>query len=777
VPAVTLLTVGVLAGLVAGLLRSGPPALVAPVCAVAALVCWRRLPAGAMLASGAAAGLWWGAAAEDERARDCRLAWRDGTRRTVVVEPADLGPDGAPITWTLRGNRRCRGAVRVVVPRGEALPVATLLLTGTWRREPERGAGRAGPPRPASAGRLVAGHWRPLARPLSARATLRLAAERRLRVLFGPERAPVVTALTVSPTAGLPREEREPFVRAGLAHLLSISGFHVGVLAGAALLLLRALRVAPDSARLLATLLVAGYVWLLGFPAPALRAAALVLAWALARWRQRPLEWRAAMAVTALAVALTEPFALLAPGPWLSFAGLYGCLVAARWCRRLREDHRPARRRTRWLHGLRDAMAVSAGASVATAPITLAAFGTMTPIGVVANLVAVPLASFAVPALALSLALATIPGLGPSLASLPAAAAGLALDALTWTTHLAGRIPIGHLTVVEGTTAALIAGAAAIVVLRPPPLRPARAVAARLGARAAIAGAMACAALVWQPVAGIPTGYRDGHLTLHFLAVGQGDAVLVRTPHGRWLLVDGGPRTPGHDAGRRVVVPLLRRAGVRALELVVASHGDADHLGGLPAVLEAVAVRRILEPGEALPRPLYREWLAAVAAEGAEWRAARAGDAYEVDGVRLRVWHPDSAFLARRLPPNENSVVVTLAYGAFRAILPGDAGRPMEAERVAGIGRATLLKVGHHGSRSATGPAWLAALRPRVCVVPVGPNRYGHPAPEVLGALARSACAVWRTDRDGSVTVATDGRTVRVRAAGRDTTFSIGAPE
>src|SRR5213079_1705820 len=111
-------------------------------------------------------------------------------------------------------------------------------------------------------------------------------------------------------------------------------------------------------------------------------------------------------------------------------------------------------------------------------------------------------------------------------------------------------------------------------------------------------------------------------LTVHFLDVGQGDAAALRTPNGRWIVIDGGPRTPERDAGRRVAV-------------VVATHGDADHLGGLPAVVEAFPPELVLEPGEPLGRPLYLEFLAGVEASGARWHGARAGDRVEVDSVVL----------------------------------------------------------------------------------------------------------------------------------------------
>jgi competence protein ComEC len=255
-------------------------------------------------------------------------------------------------------------------------------------------------------------------------------------------------------------------------------------------------------------------------------------------------------------------------------------------------------------------------------------------------------------------------------------------------------------------------------------------------------------------------------LTLHVLAVGQGDAIALRSPHGRWGLVDAGPRTMGVDAGRSVVAPFLRRQGVRSLDFVVVSHGDADHLGGVPSVLAAVPTALVLEPGQPLGTDLYGEYLRVVDQTGASWRAAREGDVLQWDGVRIEVLHPSAAWVRREARPNENSVVLRVTYGEFDALLSGDAGLPVESLLVGRLSRVELLKVGHHGSPGSTGGPWLTALGPRVAVVSVGVNGYGHPAPGVLARLAAHGVAVFRTDRGGTVTVRTDGRYLGIDQGG-----------
>jgi competence protein ComEC len=224
------------------------------------------------------------------------------------------------------------------------------------------------------------------------------------------------------------------------------------------------------------------------------------------------------------------------------------------------------------------------------------------------------------------------------------------------------------------------------------------------------------------------------------------------------VLVDGGPRSFAYDAGHKVVVPFLRRHGVRQLAAVVVSHGDADHLGGLPAVIDAMGAALVLEPGQPLGTPLYLEYLASMDVGGIQWWPARAGDAFAVDAVRFDVVHPTSEWVARHLDPNENSVVLRVSYGCFVALLTGDIGWPAESVLVAAASRAHVLKVAHHGSAGGTRDAWLDAVDPEVAVVSVGRNRYGHPAEDVLQRLRARAITVFRTDRGGTVTIRSDGR-------------------
>ncbi|MFN2315255.1 MAG: ComEC/Rec2 family competence protein, partial [Gemmatimonadales bacterium] len=263
-------------------------------------------------------------------------------------------------------------------------------------------------------------------------------------------------------------------------------------------------------------------------------------------------------------------------------------------------------------------------------------------------------------------------------------------------------------------------------------------------------------------------------LTLHFLDVGQGDGILIRTPAGRWVLVDAGPADERMDAGRRVVAPYLARHRARRVEVALVSHAHADHLGGLAAVLRRVPAGMIVEPAMPVADGGYDRFLDLVAAEGQPWRAGRRGDRFTLDGVAFEILHPDTTWAWWGLDLNENSLVVRVTYAGFSALLTGDAGVPAEAMLAGRLGAVDLLKVGHHGSRGSTSESFLAETRPALAVISAGRNnRHGHPAPAALARLEAAGAVVRRTDRDGTIRVTVTPGRMRVRTADSDTTFTL----
>ena len=720
------------AGLATGLLRFGNPLGVTALSVGLALT---GRPIAVLAGGGVLAGRLSGelAVALDSSQCAARLRAAPLRLRVRVLEPADSG--GGRIA--VEPDAGCRGKVSARWPRRRPVEAGTLAdISGQWIPRPALGG------RPA--GMLVVTEATMLetrSRPADRLHNYLFTASHRL---YGA-RAGMVDALVLGRRGGIDPELQDRFARSGLVHLLSISGFHVGLITAWVFLICRASRMTRSAALATAAALSAAYVAFLGWPAPAARAAALAVLVARCQARQRHVQANALLAATCLAVLLVDPWAALDLGGWLSAAALWGASTFTRWSDR-------ALGTSFWIR----TAASSLGATLATAPITAAFLGTVALAGLLLNFPAIPLAALAVPGVLASLILLPLwPGAAESLA----AGAGLGLHLLELCAVAGATIPAGHVMMEPGTTAGVLPwiGVLSLSLW----VMGERNTAREAGRRLAWVGVAA----LWvglSPAAGLGSPDGGQGLTLHFLDVGQGDGAVLRTPGGRWIILDAGPAGQRDDAGRRVVAPFLARRGARALTAIVVSHAHADHVGGVPALLARFPVGVVIEPGGVVSDPSYAALLTALDRRRIPWHPARAGERFTLDGVEFTVLHPGADWARWGEDINEDSVVLLVRYGDFEALFTGDAGFPAEAALRGKLGRVDLLKVGHHGSRGSTGEELLDSLRPLAAVISVGRNEYGHPAPETLTRLDSRGVRVLRTDRDGTVSVTTDGTSMTV---------------
>jgi competence protein ComEC len=243
---------------------------------------------------------------------------------------------------------------------------------------------------------------------------------------------------------------------------------------------------------------------------------------------------------------------------------------------------------------------------------------------------------------------------------------------------------------------------------------------------------------------------------------------LVRFPGGRALLIDAGglSTAASFDIGDRVVGPVLRRAGVRALDAVVVTHGDADHMGGIASVLRDFPTRMVWDGVPVPPFEPLRQLRERAGRQGVPWMQLQRGDSAVIDGVELAVKHPPLPDWERQDVRNEDSMVIELRWRSVSFVFTGDIGREAEGALSAlfAPARVRVVKVPHHGSITSSTDAFIRALAPDVALISVGrANNFGHPSPVVLGRYAAIGARVFRTDQDGAIECSTDGDTLDVR--------------
>ncbi|MEA2723819.1 MAG: competence protein ComEC [Gemmatimonadales bacterium] len=732
------------AGLATGLLHFGAPFGVVVVTIIAAVLF--RQPLATLLMFAALLGRLSGELAWLGEAQQCTARLPASRLRLSVrlLEPADSFGGLVAVQPVHAG---CSGPVSGRWPAGHRMDAGLVVqVTGQWI------------PRAAAGGRpsgiLMVNATKGSGGRPGASARLRTALSLSSRTLYG-ERAPMVDALILGRRGGIDRGLQDRFAQSGLVHLLSISGFHVGVITGWVFLLCRMLRLGRGRALALAAGVSVGYVAFLGWPGPATRAAALAVFLAASRVRQRKVETNSLLSATCLCVLLVDPWAVLDLGAWLSATALWGATTFSQWTDRTLGA-------TAWWRTLGS----SVGATLATAPITAATLGAVAVIGIALNFLAIPLAAVAVPGVLASL---LVFPLSAGVAGSLAGGAGLALSLLEVLAAAGAAVPGGHVIEAAEIRSGLPWILALALGLWCIGKRNTLGEAFRRWGWAAVMGLWVSLFWSWPR----HTANSGPGLALHFLDVGQGDGAVLRTPGGRWVLIDAGPRSGQSDAGRRVVAPFLARQGARQLAVVIVSHAHADHLGGIASVLDRFDAQMVLEPGERVADPLYYGFLDELAADAVRWHVARRDERFVLDGVAFTVLHPDPAWQGWGEDVNEDSLVLLVEYGDFQALFAGDAGFPAEAEMRNRTRAVDLLKVGHHGSRGSTSDEWLDSLRPRAAVISVGRNKYGHPSPPTLARLRRHRVEVWRTDRDGAITVTTDGAEMTVQAEGRSTTYDV----
>jgi competence protein ComEC len=587
------------------------------------------------------------------------------------------------------------------------------------------------------------------------------------------EGAAILLAMTIGEEGGLTDDLRERFMAAGVTHIISISGSHLGMVAVLCFWMTRhalfllpertyhwiTIHADPRKIAALATVVpVTFYAFLAGGQTATIRSLIMILAALAAVVLDRERDLLPALSLAALVTLLIDPQALFDISFQLSYLSVLSVVfVASTWNALAAPAATLARRTANQALLL---FVISCAATLVTGPLVAFYFNQLSFVGVVANMVVVPFAGAVVVPLGFLCGLLSLLTGSLPLAAVNQFIAGLFVSLVSFF----ARIPSSSIHL--PSPGALFAAGYFILITSSALLLRARLLAAyrplefsfRAPRRAA--AALAASAVLIVAAVAFPF-FRDRETRITFLDVGQGDCAVVETDSGRNILIDGGgTRDNRFDIGRSVLAPYLWDRGIRTIDVAILSHPHPDHMNGLLAVMQGFTVREVWSSGLDTSLPGYEGFQRLINDRAIPFKTVSAGHGARIGNAQLDVLHPRPAFPQKANRPyaaeNDRSLVIRLKAQGSSLLFAGDIHGSGETALLRNTPdlAVDLVKVPHHGSRTSSTREFIAAVRPEVAVITVGGgNVYRHPSEEVVERYLRAGSSVFRTDRQGAVMV------------------------
>ena len=606
--------------------------------------------------------------------------------------------------------------------------------------------------------------------------------------LAGPQRAEEraeMRALVIGDRGNIGEALRQRFALTGLAHMLVISGLHLGFVAAAAFSLVRLLMMffptltargyANKVAALAAALAASAYAAIAMPHVSTARALVMVLAYALAVIADRARALLASLALAAIVICVALPGSTADIGFQLSFASVFAIVLGMRrfvpWWRRRFVIHDPPEHTSGRVQRVGAAIAgyvaVSFWALIGVAPLTAYHFNQFSAVGVIANSIVVPI--MAIGGVICGLTACAIGMIAPAVGAPLLIVAGWSLEAGTWLAGWFVRWPAAYFRIFTPTPLEIAIAYGLLLLWLTRPID--HAVTGALPqpiARSAVRWRLACLAILAVMLAAdagwwtYDRWFTPG-LRVTFLSVGEGDAAVVRFAGGRVMLIDAGSAWPGgFDFGERVVARYLWAEKIMRVDYLVVSHPDLDHFGGMAFVARTFSPREFWVTAAVKHEPMYTALMAEVAAQKIPLRVVDSSmRPLMLGGASVRCLGPLSNDVENK--DNNLSMVLRIAQDSRNALplsvlftgdIEASGERSLLAHTPAAMLAATVLKAPHHGSRTSSSSAFIAAVRPQVAILSLGyRNRFGFPAAEVVDRYIEAGVRVFRTDRSGAVSV------------------------
>ena len=579
---------------------------------------------------------------------------------------------------------------------------------------------------------------------------IRKAIRDQAEILFPEKEAILAKALFLGYKAELTADTRDHFARAGLSHIMAVSGLHVGFIVAPFWLIIPWLW-RRESGKwvglLLLTMLLAGYAALTGF-SPSVNRASL-MAWLLTYGKlfHKVRDSINLMGTAALIILIIDASQLFEVGFQLSFSAVTVILLVMPTVQRMI----PEKLRYGKLGTMFSILLLSGVVQLGLFPILVHYFNEFSLSGPIANLLVIPLLSFTVPAGLLAVLSAP---LLPETVQWILYPIQLSLQWIGWVAETIGSSEVSSVTVHTKETTLFVVWFSAILFIASLSLPPVRSKTLIL---------LLCSLFVWSAEKAV-NATRENHLIVTFLDVGQADAIHIETPGGQQILIDAGRWSPLSNSGDRTLIPYFRQRGIRELDAVILTHPHADHIGGMPALMQEITIRKIYKSDVSHTSHLYRTVKRMAGELNIPVSTPHAGDLIVTDpSIRLFVVGPESGTPADR-NPNNRSVAIRLVYGETSFLFTGDAEMVQEREIALRYGdflKSDVYKAGHHASNTSSTELLLREVQPHYSVASLAfRNSFGHPGPDAVQRISAHSPMQLYTSLTGAIQLRSDGRRV-----------------
>ena len=562
----------------------------------------------------------------------------------------------------------------------------------------------------------------------------------------GSEQAGFLQGVVFGDRREISAELKESFMITGTTHILAVSGSNVALIALMLYLFFGILRFPKPWIVVLTILGLLFYMMLTGASSSIVRATIMGCVLVIGTAMERHTDIYNSISVAAVIVLLLDPLQLYDVGFQLSFAAVLSIVSIYPRLERMVDLIPPKWEEIRILIPVWKVFAVSLAAQLGTLPFTAYYFERVSLVSLIANILVVPLVGVNLILGCMSLAADAISSV---IASMYAALNEFLVDILLGFVREAASVPFAAVdTYGFGLVHAILFYAVLLAVMN-------------TSNRGLLKFSLFSVLIIFNGYVYAVIFDERPLARMTMLDVGQGDAILLRLGNGSHVLVDAGPKAFGYDAGKRVLVPFLKRHGVSRIDAVILSHPHSDHIGGLEAVMEAVEVKVLYEADTAIVSQLHRQLRLAAQIKEVPLVIAGSGDNLSPDpNARIYVMHPGGES-RRSANVNNASICLKVLIGRTSVFFSGDAELEAEGEMIRRFGRflsSDLLKAGHHGSLTSSGSLFLDSITPKIALISVGEkNKFGHPSPAVIHSLQTRKTTVHRTDQDGALIFESDG--------------------